>query len=93
MLLIGIAGTEVLPHEHAWLTAPGVAGVILFSRHRPVDSGDTLGPVTRAILGEREDPGDHAAVWVEVTRLAGERERLADLGLRGTCREELEGQC
>ena len=33
MLLIGIAGTEVLPHEHAWLTAPGVAGVILFSRN------------------------------------------------------------
>ena len=33
MLLIGIAGTELLPHEHAWLTAPGVAGVILFSRN------------------------------------------------------------
>jgi beta-N-acetylhexosaminidase len=33
MLLIGIAGTALLPHEHAWLTAPGVAGVILFSRN------------------------------------------------------------
>lgn len=33
MLLIGIAGTELLPHEQAWLTAPGVAGVILFSRN------------------------------------------------------------
>ncbi|HUB89037.1 MAG TPA: beta-N-acetylhexosaminidase [Dyella sp.] len=33
MLLIGIAGTQLLPHEHAWLTAPGVAGVILFSRN------------------------------------------------------------
>ena len=33
MLLIGIAGTELLAHEHAWLTAPGVAGVILFSRN------------------------------------------------------------
>lgn len=33
MLLIGIAGTELLRHEHAWLTAPGVAGVILFSRN------------------------------------------------------------
>jgi beta-N-acetylhexosaminidase len=33
MLLIGIAGTELLPGEQAWLTAPGVAGVILFSRN------------------------------------------------------------
>lgn len=33
MLLIGIAGTELLPHEQAWLAAPGVAGVILFSRN------------------------------------------------------------
>lgn len=33
MLLIGIAGPELLPHEHAWLTARGVAGVILFSRN------------------------------------------------------------
>jgi beta-N-acetylhexosaminidase len=33
MLLIGLAGTELLPSEHAWLTAPGVAGVILFSRN------------------------------------------------------------
>jgi beta-N-acetylhexosaminidase len=33
MLLIGIAGTELLAHERAWLTARGVAGVILFSRN------------------------------------------------------------
>jgi len=33
MLLIGLAGTQLLPHEHAWLTARGVAGVILFSRN------------------------------------------------------------
>ncbi|GFZ99787.1 beta-N-acetylhexosaminidase [Dyella caseinilytica] len=33
MLLIGITGTELLPGEQAWLTAPGVAGVILFSRN------------------------------------------------------------
>ena len=33
MLLIGIAGPTLLPHEHAWLTARGVAGVILFSRN------------------------------------------------------------
>jgi beta-N-acetylhexosaminidase len=33
MLLIGLAGTELQPDEHAWLTAPGVAGVILFARN------------------------------------------------------------
>src|SRR6201996_359368 len=33
MLLIGLSGPQLLPHEHAWLTAPGVAGVILFSRN------------------------------------------------------------
>jgi beta-N-acetylhexosaminidase len=33
MLLIGLAGLDVLAHERAWLTAPGVAGVILFSRN------------------------------------------------------------
>lgn len=33
MLLIGITGTELLPHERTWLSAPGVAGVILFSRN------------------------------------------------------------
>ncbi|WP_233842958.1 beta-N-acetylhexosaminidase [Dyella sp. 2HG41-7] len=33
MLLVGIAGNELLPHEQAWLAAPGVAGVILFSRN------------------------------------------------------------
>ena len=33
MLLIGLAGPEVAEHERAWLVAPGVAGVILFSRN------------------------------------------------------------
>ncbi|KJV34643.1 beta-N-acetylhexosaminidase [Luteibacter yeojuensis] len=33
MLLIGLEGTELKAHEHARLTAHGVAGVILFSRN------------------------------------------------------------
>ena len=33
MLLIGLAGLEVAERERAWLAAPGVAGVILFSRN------------------------------------------------------------
>ncbi len=33
MLLIGLAGLEVAERERAWLTAPGVAGVILFARN------------------------------------------------------------
>lgn len=33
MLVIGIAGTELLPAEREWLAHPGVGGVILFSRN------------------------------------------------------------
>lgn len=33
MLLIGLAGLQLEPRERAWLTAPGVAGVILFARN------------------------------------------------------------
>ncbi|WP_243041106.1 beta-N-acetylhexosaminidase [Dyella sedimenti] len=33
MLMIGLAGTSLAPSEHAWLTAPGVSGVVLFSRN------------------------------------------------------------
>lgn len=33
MLLIGLAGTEVVARERAWLRAPEVAGVILFARN------------------------------------------------------------
>ncbi|WP_130618155.1 beta-N-acetylhexosaminidase [Dyella amyloliquefaciens] len=33
MLMIGLAGTTLVPSEHAWLTAPGVSGVILFARN------------------------------------------------------------
>ncbi|RUL79669.1 beta-N-acetylhexosaminidase [Dyella choica] len=53
MLLIGLAGTELLAHEHAWLTAPGVAGVILFSRnysHR--EQLLALVEAIRAVAGE-----------------------------------------
>lgn len=33
MLMIGLAGTTLAASEHAWLTAPGVSGVVLFSRN------------------------------------------------------------
>ena len=53
MLLIGIAGTELLPGEQAWLTAPGVAGVILFSRnYASRDQLLTLVESIRAVAGE-----------------------------------------
>jgi beta-N-acetylhexosaminidase len=53
MLLIGIAGTQLLPREREWLTAPGVAGVILFSRNY-ADREQLLALVDaiRAIAGE-----------------------------------------
>lgn len=33
MLIVGLAGTQLEAHEHVLLTAPGVSGVILFSRN------------------------------------------------------------
>lgn len=33
MLIIGLAGTELAPHEHGQVLAPGVVGAILFSRN------------------------------------------------------------
>ncbi|MGH8160029.1 MAG: beta-N-acetylhexosaminidase [Rhodanobacter sp.] len=33
MLMIGVAGLQLAEHEQRWLTAPGVAGVLLFSRN------------------------------------------------------------
>ena len=33
MLMIGVAGLELAEHEQRWLRAPGVAGVLLFSRN------------------------------------------------------------
>jgi beta-N-acetylhexosaminidase len=33
MLMIGLAGTTLAASEHAWLKAPGVSGVVLFSRN------------------------------------------------------------
>jgi len=33
MLMIGVAGPELAAHERRWLGAPGVAGVLLFSRN------------------------------------------------------------
>jgi beta-N-acetylhexosaminidase len=33
MLMIGVAGLQLLEREQGWLTAPGVAGVLLFSRN------------------------------------------------------------
>ena len=33
MLMIGVAGLQLAEHEQRWLIAPGVAGVLLFSRN------------------------------------------------------------
>jgi len=33
MLMIGLAGTTLATSEHAWLTSPGVSGVVLFARN------------------------------------------------------------
>ena len=60
MLLIGLAGLEVLPRERTWLSAPGVAGVILFSRNYA--SRDQLLALVESI---RDAAGEHALIAVD----------------------------
>lgn len=60
MLIIGLAGTELHTDEHAWLTAPGVSGVILFSRNFT-----SREQVTRLIDAVRDVAGDDFLVCVD----------------------------
>lgn len=60
MLLIGLAGTEVAARERAWLTAPNVAGVILFARNYA--DRDQLMALCAAI---REIGGDDKLIAVD----------------------------
>ena len=60
MLMIGLAGTTLDTSEHAWLTAPGVSGVVLFSRN--FSSRDQLMELIDAI---RELGGDDMLVAVD----------------------------
>ncbi|GAB2571106.1 beta-N-acetylhexosaminidase [Dyella jejuensis] len=71
MLLIGIAGTTLLPHERAWLTARGVAGVILFSRN--YTGRDQLLALVESI---REVAGD--ACLIAVDQEGGPVQRFRD---------------
>ena len=60
MLLIGLAGTTLEPRERDWLVAPGVAGVILFSRN--YTDREQLIALTESI---RELGGEHLLVAVD----------------------------
>ncbi|WP_114241504.1 beta-N-acetylhexosaminidase [Dyella sp. C9] len=60
MLMIGLAGTTLAPSEHAWLTAHGVSGVVLFSRN--FASRDQLMALVDAI---REVGGEHMLIAVD----------------------------
>ena len=60
MLLIGLAGPEVAEHERARLVAPGVAGVILFSRNY-VDRAQLIA-LCESI---REIGGEHLLIAVD----------------------------
>jgi beta-N-acetylhexosaminidase len=60
MLLIGLAGTDIAETERAWLTAPGVAGVILFARN--FTSREQLIALTESI---RTVGGEHLLVAVD----------------------------
>jgi beta-N-acetylhexosaminidase len=60
MLLIGLAGLQLEPHERDWLRAPGVAGVILFARNYA--GRDQLMALVEAI---REAGGEQMLVAVD----------------------------
>ena len=60
MLMIGLAGTTLAPTERSWLTAPGVAGVILFARN--FESRDQLMALVDAI---REAGGEGMLIAVD----------------------------
>lgn len=60
MLIIGLSGTTLQPHEHAQITAPGVCGVILFSRNFA-----SRAQVTSLIDAIREVGGEDILVCVD----------------------------
>lgn len=84
MLIIGLAGTELAPHERGRLTAPGVAGAILFSRNFA-----SREQVTALIESIREVAGDDFLVCVDqeggrVQRFRDGFTRLPPLATIGT---------
>ena len=60
MLMIGVAGLQLAENEHRWLTAPGVAGVLLFSRN--YQSREQLVALCESI---REVGGDELLIAVD----------------------------
>ena len=60
MLMIGVAALQLAEHEKRWLSAPGVAGVLLFSRN--YQSREQLGALCEAI---REVGGEHLLIAVD----------------------------
>jgi beta-N-acetylhexosaminidase len=60
MLLIGLAGLQLAAREHDWLRAPGVAGVILFSRNY-ADRAQLMALVESI----REAGGEHLLIAVD----------------------------
>lgn len=60
MLMIGVAGPQLNPREQAWLAAPGVAGVLLFSRN--FESRGQLQALCESI---RAAGGDHLLIAVD----------------------------
>ncbi|SEN34640.1 beta-N-acetylhexosaminidase [Luteibacter sp. UNCMF331Sha3.1] len=60
MLIIGLAGTELAPHEHGQLLAPGVVGAILFARNFA-----SREQVTALIASIRDVAGDDFLVCVD----------------------------
>ena len=54
MLIVGLAGTTLAPHERAWLARREVAGVILFTRN--FESRAQVCDLIEAVRAVRDDP-------------------------------------
>jgi beta-N-acetylhexosaminidase len=84
MLMIGVAGLQLAEHEQRWLTAAGVAGVLLFSRN--YQSREQLITLCESI---REVGGDERLIAVDqeggpVQRFRDGFTRLPPLAAIGT---------
>ena len=74
MLMIGVAALELAEHEKRWLSEPGVAGVLLFSRN--YQSRDQLSALCDGVLEKTRHHVRVDGVLFEVDEFDGDNRGL-----------------